>query len=321
MNYTKILKRAWHILWHYPALWVFGFLMAFFGASSSGDSPSNGLQYSFNKNDFPGWNGFQPDKDGSWNLWLEKINRFFDAHFGAINEKTMLMWAGIAILVIFFLVVLGTIINYIAKTAHIRMVNHLEESGEKVSWRKGFKWGWSASAFRLWLIDLLVTVPTIFVFLVLFGCAAIPILLGSTAGEATTAAGVVATIGIALVIMLLAFIVGLVINLWLKIAHRVCVIEGLGVIESLKNGWKCRSQEPERHAFDVVDFGWRSDWVWYRHDPDRVDCGWFVGGSDWWGWITHLFSGNQCVNRIDYSRRRIFDPVPGNTDCICARIR
>ena len=117
------------------------------------------------------------------------------------------------------------------------MVNHLEESGEKVSWRKGFKWGWSVSAFRLWLIDLLVTVPTIFVFLVLFGCAALPLLLGSTAGEATTAAGVVATIGIALVIMLLAFIVGLVINLWLKIAHRVCVIEGLGVIESLKKGW------------------------------------------------------------------------------------
>ena len=35
MNYTKILKRAWHILWHYPALWVFGFLLAFFGGSSN----------------------------------------------------------------------------------------------------------------------------------------------------------------------------------------------------------------------------------------------------------------------------------------------
>ncbi len=76
------------------------------------------------------------------------------------------------------------------------MVNHLEENGEKVSWRKGFKWGWSVSAFRLWLMDLLVILPIVFVFIVLFGCAALPVLLGITAGEATTAAGVVATIGI-----------------------------------------------------------------------------------------------------------------------------
>ena len=238
MNYTKILKRAWHILWHYPALWVFGFLLAFFGGSSSGNSPSNGMQYSFNQKDFPGWNGFQPENNGSWNMWIEKINQYFESHFGAINEKTMLMWAGVAVLIIFILVILGTILNYVAKTAHIRMVNHLEENGEKVSWRKGFKWGWSVSAFRLWLMDLLVVLPIIFVFIVLFGCAALPVLLGITAGEATTAAGVVATIGIVLVIMLLAFIVGLVVNLWMKIAQRVCVIESKGVIESLKTGWQ-----------------------------------------------------------------------------------
>ncbi len=237
MNYTKILKRAWHILWHYPALWVFGFLLAFFGGSCNGSNPSNGLQYQFNKNDFPGWNGFQPDNGGSWNLWLEKINRYFDAHFGAINEQTIWMWAIIAGLIIFILVILATILNYVAKTAHIRMVNHLEENGEKVSWRKGFKWGWSVSAFLLWLMDLLVILPIVFVFIVLFGCAALPVLLGITAGEATTAAGVVATIGIVLVVMLLAFTVGLVVNLWMKIAQRVCVIEGKGVIESLKTAW------------------------------------------------------------------------------------
>jgi hypothetical protein len=238
MNYTKILKRSWHILWHYPALWVFGFLLAFFGGSGNGSNPSNGFQYSFDKNDFQGWNGFQPGNNGSWNMWLEKINRYIDAHFGAINEQTIWMLAIIAALIIFFLVILGTVLNYVAKTAHIRMVNHLEENGEKVSWRKGFKWGWSVSAFRLWLMDLLVVLPIIFVFIVLFGCAALPVLLGITAGEATTAAGVVAAIGIVLVVMLLAFIVGLVVNLWMKIAHRVCVIEGKGVIESLKTGWQ-----------------------------------------------------------------------------------
>jgi hypothetical protein len=125
----------------------------------------------------------------------------------------------------------------VAKTAHIRMVNHLEENGEKVSWTKGLKWGWSVSAIRLWLMDLLIILPIIFVFIVLFGCAALPVLLGISVGDATTAAGIVATIGIVLIIMLLAFIISLVVNLWMKIAHRVCVIEGQGVIESLKTGW------------------------------------------------------------------------------------
>jgi len=239
MNYTKILKRAWTILWHYPSLWVVGFFLAFLGGSSGRNgTPGSGLNYSFNKNDFPGSNGFPQNPDGNWNQWLEKINRYMDMHFGAINEKTILTWAIIAGAVIFFLVVIATILRYVALTAHIRMVNHLEESGEKVSWRKGFKWGWSNSAFRLWLMDLLVTLPTVLVFMILFGCAAIPVLLGLAAGETTTAAGVIATIGMGLVVLFLAFVVGLAISLWIKIAQRVCVIDGSGVIDSLKAGWK-----------------------------------------------------------------------------------
>jgi len=239
MNYTKILKRAWTILWHYPALWVFGFFLAFLGGSSGrSGTPGGGFNYSFNNNDSPGWNGFPQNQDGNWSQWLEKINRYMDMHFGAINERTILTWAIIAVAVIFFLVVVATILRYVALTAHIRMVNHLEESGEKVSWRKGFKWGWSTSAFRLWLMDLLVTLPTVLVFMILFGCAAIPVLLGLAAGETTTAAGVIATIGMGLVVLFLAFVVGLAISLWLKIAQRVCVIDGLGVIDSLKTGWK-----------------------------------------------------------------------------------
>ena len=41
MDPVKILKRAWHILWSYRALWVFGLILAMAGAGSSGSNGSN----------------------------------------------------------------------------------------------------------------------------------------------------------------------------------------------------------------------------------------------------------------------------------------
>ena len=49
MDPIKILKRAWHILWSYRALWVFGLILAMAGAGSSGGNGSNsGSRYEAN---------------------------------------------------------------------------------------------------------------------------------------------------------------------------------------------------------------------------------------------------------------------------------
>src|SRR3972149_6807509 len=45
MDPIKILKRAWHILWSYRALWVFGLILALAGAGSSGNGGNNNVQY------------------------------------------------------------------------------------------------------------------------------------------------------------------------------------------------------------------------------------------------------------------------------------
>lgn len=240
MDYTKILKRAWHILWHYPALWVFGFLLALTTASGSNGSPSGNSFFRWSQNNSSNGNGFRPNGpgNGNWQQMIERINNFMDMHFGSINEGMILTWAIAAGAVILLLVVLFTVLKYISLTAHIRMVDHLEETGEKLSWRKGFKLGWSPAAFKLWLIDLLVSIPLILLFLILFGCAAIPLLLGLTGGRGATAAGVIATIGIALMAVLIVVVVVFVINLWLRFAYRKCVLEGLGVTQSLGAGWK-----------------------------------------------------------------------------------
>jgi hypothetical protein len=46
MDPVKILKRAWHILWSYRALWIFGLILALTAAGSSGGSGNNGARFS-----------------------------------------------------------------------------------------------------------------------------------------------------------------------------------------------------------------------------------------------------------------------------------
>ena len=46
MDPVKILKRAWHILWSYRTLWIFGLILALTASGSSGGSGNNGVRYS-----------------------------------------------------------------------------------------------------------------------------------------------------------------------------------------------------------------------------------------------------------------------------------
>ena len=140
---------------------------------------------------------------------------------------------------IFALIIIGVIIKNVALTANIRMVDHLEATGEKVSWRQGLRWGWSRSAFRLWLIKLVVGIPVAIVVLILLGCAAIPVLLGIGGGsDASTGIGIVATIAIGLLVVLLIVILAVIVTLWLRFVYRVCVLQNEGVMDSSGSGWQ-----------------------------------------------------------------------------------
>lgn len=242
MNYTQILKRSWHILWHYPALWVFGILLAFAGGASGGSpSPQTGYQFSGNNNNNN--QGFNFNPNSEFSKQIEQLNRFMDSRFGNVNASTILTWVLVAAAVIFLLITITIIIKYVALTANIRMVDHLENTGEKVTWRKGLRWGWSRTAFRMWLINLVIIIPTVMVILVFFGCAAIPVLLGLAGGEKTTAVGIIGTIGTGFFAIFLAVMVGALINLWIRFARRECVIQNQGVMASIGNGWKTLRKE------------------------------------------------------------------------------
>jgi hypothetical protein len=78
MNHKEILKRAWHILWNYKALWVFGFILAVTTISSSSSNAANSVS-----NSGPSSNNQPPPEymgESFYEGW-EEVEEGFDLFF------------------------------------------------------------------------------------------------------------------------------------------------------------------------------------------------------------------------------------------------
>ncbi len=162
MDYTKILKRSWEVVWSYRVLWFFGILLAM--------TTTNGFFFPFNnRNDqnytmrnyirltddfhiyFPG-EGMQIDMrvPGRPVIHLDpgldelRDNTNWPLVNKVIGNIRAILISG-AVLLTLFLVV-SAIFRYTGETALIRMVDETENSGEKVSFRQGLRLGFSRSA-------------------------------------------------------------------------------------------------------------------------------------------------------------------------------
>ncbi len=233
MNHTKILKRAWHIVWRYRALWVFGFLLALTtgaGGGGGGGGGNSGIQYNVDR--------IPPN----------------------IGGMLLTIGIGLACLVV-LLIIVGAIARYVAETALIRMVDHHEETGQKRSVGQGFRMGWSRSAFRLFLIDLVIGLPVAVGFILLFLLAASPLLLWATESRAAGAVGTALTVGLGLLAILLAIIVALILSVLKPFFRRVCVLEGLGVTEAIRQGYAMVRQDlKDVGLMWLITFGLRIGW-------------------------------------------------------------
>lgn len=217
MDHLKVLKRAWEITWRYRVLWVFGIILALTTSRGGGDG---GAQYSFGREDFslPG---------GQFNL--PEIPPEIVGTLVAVG-------IGLACLILILMVVF-LVAHYVAQTALIRLVDDHEETGEKRRVRQGFRLGWSRSAWRLFLIDLVVGLPVVLAFILLFLLALAPLLLWTTGSRGAGMIGTVTAIGLVLLFILLAIVVAVVLSLLMRFFRRACALEELGVIESIRQGF------------------------------------------------------------------------------------
>lgn len=246
MDPVKILKRAWHILWNYRALWVFGLILALTAAGSSGGSGNNGARFS-------GDSGNQRYEAPLPENWREEIGKFFaevgkeferilDEGLPALGisqgELSTLIWIAVVFVLVMMVVgIVMAIARYVSETAVIRMVDEYEATDTKMSVRQGFRIGWSRTAWRLFLINLIVSIPVI-VWLVVTGVAGFMIYRMVVGGNETLAVtGIVSVIGIVFLLMFVVVILSIILGLLRHFFWRACALEDLGVVDSLRRGF------------------------------------------------------------------------------------
>jgi hypothetical protein len=219
MNHLKILSRAWTMLWHYRALWLFGFLFALagggssFGGSSGGGSSSSGGSGS----------GVPP-------RWPP--------------EFPNVPWNTIGIIILgvvaaaLLLIVILTIVRYVAETALIAGVDEIEITGEAFTVRRGFRLGWSRQAWRLFLTDLTIGLVLMFGILVLLALAASPLLLLLVNVDVVRMIAVGVAILLILPAILFIIVAGLTLSLVMPYIQRRVVLGRQGVVASVRQGLK-----------------------------------------------------------------------------------
>ena len=241
MDPVKILKRAWHILWSYRALWVFGLILALATAGSTSGGSNSGSRYSVDNE-----NQQMPlpqDLEQGMQEFTQEMERLFNEGPQNVDipreELVALIWIAVAFTLV--MIVLGIIVaigRYVSETAVIRMVDEYEGTDTKMTVRQGFRIGWSRASWRLFLINLIISLPAISLMLILL-VSGIGIFFAVENGNLNfTPFSVIAMIGVVFLMIFVVVILSILLNLLRHFFWRVCVLEGLGVQDALRRGWE-----------------------------------------------------------------------------------
>jgi hypothetical protein len=241
------------MVWRYRALWLFGTILAL--------TTINGFYISLD----PGWefNGkripirltetstvYIPGADLTIDLTdpegtilqlndsdLEELRSFFAGELtaGSIPRGVWAVLIALGIIAASMALV-GLVARYVAEAATIRMVHEGEETGEKTGILRGFKLGVSRSAWRMFLIDIVINLPVKLVFFLAFVLALLPLLLWAVGSTATGLTGALLTAGSLFLLSILSIVVSAVLSLFVQVSRRACAVEGLGVFASIGRG-------------------------------------------------------------------------------------
>lgn len=236
----KILKRSWHILWNYRVLWIFGVLLAIFGGGNGAGGSGSGYQFS-------GSNGFNENNGTNPNFqpgpFMRELTDWFTQNITPLFEHpdqymVTFIWIGVAFLL--FILIVGTIssiLRYVSETSVIRMVDEYEQSGTKVGFKQAWKMGWNRRAFRIWVIDLVISLPVMLFIALLIGLGVLFFFSVVNGNRALAVGGTIGAIGCAFLFIFAFSVLMVLLGLLRQFFVRAAALEETGIGESFRRGW------------------------------------------------------------------------------------
>ncbi len=130
-----------------------------------------------------------------------------------------------------------TFVRYVSETAILRMVDDYEQTGTRVGFKQGWKLGWSRRAFRMWVIDLIISLPAILFVLLIIGVGVLFFFSVESGSNGLAFGGTVAAIGCAFLFIFAFIILMIFLGLLRQFFVREAALEDAGVGESFSRGW------------------------------------------------------------------------------------
>jgi len=260
MDYGKVLKRSWHMVWRYRALWIFGIVLGLVTFSwemvllgnledenryrqpivitrLEGETFYDALHRSVHEE--LDW------AEREIATALRELDQLFTQELGrrfVIDVMTILIVLAAGFVVT---LIVNKIARYVSETALIRMVGDYEDTGERRGVWQGLRLGLSRTAWRLFLIDLVIDVPVILAFVLLSAVALAPLVFGiKGSASATVIVGSLLTGGLFMAGISLAVVVGTFLSVLKRFFRQACALESLGVIASIRRGWSVVRRKP-----------------------------------------------------------------------------
>ena len=232
MIYSRLINRAFQITWRYKVLWIFGILLALTSGGGGGGGAGSG------------GNGSMPSFPSQFPV------------LGAAEWQIISALILVCCCIVLIAFVLGGIVRYVARAALYRSVDQIEETGVAPKWREGFRLGWSNRSFRMWLLDLIVGIPFFIAAMLLLVLGATPLLLLAADSPAAKALGVIATIGLELLVILIIIVAGVVLGLLGQFWSREIALADRSVGQALAAGYaRVRSRLKDSALTWLVLFG------------------------------------------------------------------
>jgi len=217
MDFGKILKRAWEIIWKFKVLWLFG-ILASCGQNGSGTSTGSGGG--------GGNSGFQTDGQ-AFNLPPAMKRFFFQTDHFFDNIEIWQMAATIGGLIFFFLI-LGLIMTALSTIGRIGIIQgavQAEQGIERLTFGDLFTSG-KSFFWRVFGLNFLVGFVIFIIVLVLLVPA-----IGFTI--LTIGLGALCLIPLICVIIPLSWLISIIIGQ----ANIALVVEDLDIMAAIQRGW------------------------------------------------------------------------------------